>query len=386
MKTIIEWPLPRTNNVGFYLQDLTPENHGKIYYAKYGVDLIGELDVRNYKVREWAVPWRRRGSGVSPGGITYGPDGNPWFRTSVPQTIVRLDPNTGLFTAYFLFADFFAGGGCLRQLMFDAKGKIWFTGLRGGRAFLDDSLPVVGWLNPKTQGYKYWLLPPQLILDPEDLWVDSLGDVWITHINSNMNATGAAFARLHPATDELTCWIIAEGYEPSYPSIVADAKVENVWITKGRKSGRDDPSVFRLNVPSNTCLGYRNPPLGMAAGGISLDSTGRVWFPDSSRRKICTVSKDAVCEEEIKIDLVIERLEPISVERARTYERRADAIVTPTKPWEAEVEVTEGCYTDFSCPIGPTNPNGAIAITPGKQDKIFFAEFGLENRIGCLQP
>ncbi len=97
------------------------------------------------------------------------------------------------------------------------------------------------------------------------------------------------------------------------------------------------------------------------------------------------VSPGGDCEEKMPFETVTKRLEPISVERTKIYDRSADAKTFSIKPWEAEVDVREACYTDFNCPIGPTNPNGAIAFTPGKLDSIYFAEFGLENRIGCLK-
>ena len=74
MATVTRWPLPP--EFSNYLQFLTPERRGKIYYTKYIVNKIGELDIGRNMVREWQVPANfldNNGWG-NPTGITYGPD------------------------------------------------------------------------------------------------------------------------------------------------------------------------------------------------------------------------------------------------------------------------------------------------------------------------
>lgn len=46
MATLTEWPLPLSNNFGFYLRFLTPEKDGTVFYTKYIADKIGELNVK----------------------------------------------------------------------------------------------------------------------------------------------------------------------------------------------------------------------------------------------------------------------------------------------------------------------------------------------------
>jgi hypothetical protein len=81
MAILNTWKLPLNppNPNPFYLQFLTPELKGRLYYTKYIIDVIGELSVSSeaHNVREWTIPGSLfapvpSGQGGNPMGITYG--------------------------------------------------------------------------------------------------------------------------------------------------------------------------------------------------------------------------------------------------------------------------------------------------------------------------
>jgi streptogramin lyase len=382
MHKILEWPLPVSSGV----QYLTPEKGGKIYFTGW-TPTIGELDVGKNTVKEWPVPWRPKPPALGYAeGITYDPNSIPWFaltEAGTPQAgmIVSLNPKTSLFTGY-------GAGGYPRHLMFDAQGNVWYTGYQGINN-INQCTAIVGTLNPQTLDQQYWLLPRPFIPCPEALWVDSQRNVWMSIQGGTGMQDVAAFARLQPSTDELTCWFIPAANPANFHGIVADEKGATVWISYETFQNPDEMAVFKFDVLSNTCLGYPHKQPPVYARQIFLDSRGTPWFADWFE-KISTISPVAKCEKEVKIVSKTLRVQQLKV-KTKTHRREiGPPEVAIIKPREFKIPVVEGCYTENILPPNyfnfAPNPVGAIAITPGKPDRIYYAVWAVQPRIGCLQP
>jgi len=254
MATLEEWTLPLNppNPNALYLQYLTPEQNGRLFYTKYILDIIGELNIRREgdNVREWVVPSSLHNSACSQGdpiGIVYGPENQVWFAMESGHCLVEFDPDKDLFKAY--------GGNSStrfpirwpRHLMSDKHGNVWYTGAGSQGA-------LIGMLNADRRSVVYWDLE-RIFITPEGIWVDSDGKgVWFTPINHNYGLTGAYLAHLDTSENMLTYWMWpSPGRNPRNPGVVGEpaTQPENIWFTY---SGFGGPSsrVYRLNIRSDT--------------------------------------------------------------------------------------------------------------------------------------
>jgi streptogramin lyase len=372
MAKLTRWPVP--TELGNYLQFLTPERDGKIYYTKYIINKIGELDLARNIVTEWQIPANLllQGSG-DPIGITYGPDGLVWFALQRANKLVRFNPATGAFLGYGSGAPMGYPTPSPRFLMFDASGGAWYTGSgkTGG---------LIGRLDPIAAKAGYWDLPPSL-WSPEGLSVDSKGNAWFTPFNPNNGAMGASFARA-TAPAQIVQWTIAPGGQPPfYPGVVADGDAKNIWLTYdwGQGIGNKSMRVFRFHTPSGTCFGYPHARQAHPRK-IALDSAGNAWLTDWNAR-LSTIAAGANCGTVRVQRQAIEKAwkeEPVKMFRGMSEPKRKRVQPTTIEPDSAKVE----CYLEYAIPaIGKdaSIPHG-IAINDNGERRVYFTDFGL-NRI-----
>jgi len=75
---------------------LTQVRKDRLYYTKYILDIVGELDFSKNvdNVREWTIPpalFAGASSGIACG-ITYGPKDRVWLALETAHRLVELDP------------------------------------------------------------------------------------------------------------------------------------------------------------------------------------------------------------------------------------------------------------------------------------------------------
>jgi len=372
MATLTEWPLPLSNNFGFYLRFLTPEKDGTVFYTKYIADKIGELNVKKNTVREWAIPWHAKPNG-NPQGIIYGPDKAIWFALQMAQAVVRFDPDTSAFTSYGV-------AGFPFQLAFDSQGNLWYTAIRG----IFGSVGIIGRLDPNAPTSEYWRLPPKVILSPMEIWVDSHDNVWFTNDDANVGHPGAAFARLFK--NKLSYWIVPPGIQSVYRGIVVDPQAENVWVTKWYPDDRGSFIVYKYDIHGNHCLAYPNPPSQPFRSNpyqIRLDSHNNAWYADTSGG-IGFIRNDAECGEvKLKSGSTSLDSQPMPVHVARGG---SAPVRTPSDPKVTRIKSTPiACYEEFVLPYGNTSPTGSLALAHNQPGKVYFGEAGSKsNLIGLL--
>lgn len=381
MATLTQWTLPLNlpNPYPFYLQFLTEVRRNRLYYTKYILDIVGELNVSGNidNVREWVIPPALFGSAPSGlmAGITYAPNNRVWVALQTAHRLVELDPRSGLFTAF--------GGAQYpirypRHLMFDDTGSLWYTGAGTNGA-------LIGRLSADRKTAVYWDLPIEL-LTPEGLWVNSTGtEVWFTPINPNYWLTGAVLARLVPATNDVTYWTFkAPGLRPTNAGVVGDrpAKPDNIWFTyDGSSTSGASSRVFRLHLPSGVFFQYA--PHFSAPRRIVVDDGRNAWISDWSG-KVSRVERDAKCGT---IRLTAHRLKVKPVEmKVKGQESGARPRVHSVTPTQQPVNpVKVDCYLDFPLPYPLFSHGIQVDVTQPNQPSLYFTH-GSGIVIGRLTP
>jgi streptogramin lyase len=370
------WDLPLNppNPYPFYLQYLTPEREGKLYYTKYILNVIGELDVttNTNNVREWEIPPTLLGGGYlagNPIGITYAPDGKVWFALENSNRLVKFDPASGVFTAFF--------GSLLpipypRHLMFQKDPVVWYTGSGTNGA-------LIGRLDLATQTATYWDLPIEF-LTPEGLWVEDDGkSVWFTPINPNAYMTGAFLARL--GGGRLQYWTFpSPGRRPVNAGVAAEPSTnpENVWFSYD--AWGSSSRVFRLNLPSRTFFEYE--PTFSAPRKIALDARRNAWISDWSG-KVSMITADADCGT-TKFPSKTIRLRGVDMQ-VKSQEQAADPVVSSVPPTKQQVSPQkDNCYRHYPLPP-PLASNGIHVTGAGRKTVVYFSQ-GSGRTIGQLIP
>ena len=379
MATLTEWTLPlnRNNPYPFYLQYLTPERNGLVYYTKYSVEVVGQLDVTKTRdnVVEWEIPPRLFEKSVGGGGaagIVYGPRDDIWFTLEIADQLVHLNPSTGIFTGFYGSPGPFPMP-MPRDLAFDESGRIWHTGA-------DPSGAVIGCFDPSQQRSTYWLLPSDF-LTPASLWVEASGkNIWFTLVNPNQSGRGPLLARLQPSTGHVEYWGPTVPVRPVVHGVVGDpaAKPKSIWFTYDR--GSRASRVYRLHIPSGTFYEYA-PDVAGSPWGITVDRSGTAWIADSTNR-IRSIKRDADCGTTVLESSTI-RVKPVDME-CRSHEYIAEATISTAAVVQTKLTAAQdNCYAKVTLPNPQANVSYVtVAAGPGKR-RVYFTENGI-NTIGRL--
>lgn len=376
MAQLTLWTLPLNlpNPYPYYLQFLTSERDGRLYYSKYIVDVIGELTVGTHtnNVREWEIPHAFYSAPYgNPIGITRGPKKTVWFLLESGQRLVELDPGNGQFTAY--------GEGEFpfhypRHLAFDRYGSLWYTGAGriGG---------LVGRLDRARRSVTFWELPRQL-LRPEGIWVESTGrSVWFTPVYGDPCEPGALLGRLIPATNTLTIWTYPPTWRVSRSAGVAGnlfGKSGNIWFTY---DGSGPASrVFRLHYPSGTIFEYA--PKFAAPRSIVLDTKGNAWIGHWIE-KVSLIKKNADCGT-ISLPSYTLQVTPSRM-RVKPRTKAVTPMVHSVIPEERQILFnTENCYRDYILPRDVHSHGIALTSRQELLPPVYFTSGG--HQLGRLTP
>jgi virginiamycin B lyase len=252
--------------------DVAPAADGGVWYTAQGSGELGWLDPRTGEVRE--IPL---GTGSSPHGVIVGPDGDAWVTDSGLNAMVRVDAETREVTRHPLPA---GGKVNLNTAVFDARGRVWFTGQGGVYGRLDPATgemqvwpapngrgpygittspdgsvyyaslagSYVGRIDPET-GEATVLRPPTAGQGARRVWSDSRGRVWVSEWNAGQVSV------YDPASSSWQQWKLP-GSSPSTYAVYVDER-DDVWLTDfgGNAIHRFDPDMqqfetFALPSPS----------------------------------------------------------------------------------------------------------------------------------------
>jgi streptogramin lyase len=407
MAILNTWKLPLNlpNPYPFYLQFLTPEQNGRLYYTKYIVDVIGELSVHAdaHNVREWVIPQGLHafvpGGGGCPLGITYGPKKTVWSALESGHRLIQLEPGSGTLTSYGATQGPIGSSqynnypiSLPTDVMFDRYENAWYIGY-GVVGSLPGCYPqskgaLIGRLNADRKSADIWELRemPTLLSCPNGLWVRDNGEeIWVT-LYSDQPVTNVPFlARLQPSLNKITVWI------NPYPAvsftgavgIVGDSPTdpENIWFTfydDYQKIG-----TYRLELETGTFYHYVKDLKTSNPKRIALADNGDAWISDWAG-KISTATKKIYCNKAVFPSKTI-TIKPRNMGVQKRQARVKPVVHTVVPVHQGIYPVKSKCITDFPMPYGTNPPNGIAVNDTPNNPTVYFSQ-GSGSIIGQLIP
>jgi virginiamycin B lyase len=260
--TFKEWMVPQ---LGQRARDPVQAADGSIWYAGQYGNLIGRLDPKTGKAREYPLPEK-----ANPHTVQIDPKGRPWYSGNKNGTIGWIDPASGKATVYKM-PDPDAKDP--HTITFDRKGIVYFT---------FQASNMVGRLDPDTGDIKLAKVAEQRS-QPYDIKFAPDGVLWVS-----CNAR-PCLLKVNPDTLEVT-----EVKLPLPATTVRRldfAPDGTIWYVNsgGGRIGRLNPKsgeIKEWDSPS----GPRSHPYGIAV----LD--GAVWYNESGVRPDMLVRFDIATE------------------------------------------------------------------------------------------
>lgn len=257
-----EWVVP---TLGQRSRDPVEAPDGSIWWAGQWGNLIGRIDPKTGKMREYPLP-----AGAMPHSVTPDREGGIWYTGNKNATIGRLDPVSGEISVYDM-PDPAARDP--HTAVFDVDGILWFTLQHANR---------IGRLDPQSGKIKLVTMPTAGSR-PYGIKIDASGTPWVSCNGSN------CLVKVDPKTMALT--EIALPHEETTVrrlDIAADGMIWYVNSGRGRL-GRYDPSSGEIQEwPSPS--GPRSHPYAIAV----VD--GVVWYNESGMRPDALVRFDPKTE------------------------------------------------------------------------------------------
>jgi virginiamycin B lyase len=121
---ITEYDLPRA---GIMPSFAVMDKDGMIWYADFLAPVVGQLDPRTGKVKEWPLPLVK--PGFEPGSLCLkvGSDGNIWIARSFQGAVARFDPKTEKVTTWSEPKEYRNIHSRVSYLAPTPQGKVWFS-------------------------------------------------------------------------------------------------------------------------------------------------------------------------------------------------------------------------------------------------------------------
>jgi virginiamycin B lyase len=195
--------------------------------------------------------------------------GNIWFPLFGADALGRFDPATQTFTRWAVPTP--AAGPW--DIAIDHNGNIWFT---------EHYVNKIGEFNPATQTFTQ-VATPAANSQPYGITVDSGNNIWFTENNPSV-----ALIAEYTSAGQLQEFKIRATLPGTSltPHLIAVDPGGNVWWTEGWTGmiGELNPAQASPGT-TNGVTEYAYPRIcgacGTHASGISVDSSGTVWFDDS---------------------------------------------------------------------------------------------------------
>ncbi len=257
-----EWVMP---HLGERTRDPIQAADGTIWYAGQFANLIGHLDPKTGKAKEYELPPKSM-----PHTVQLDPKGRPWFSGNQNGSIGWIDPATGKATVYKM-PD--AEAVDVHTITFDKKGMVYFTFQWAN---------MIGRLNPDTGDIKLVKLATERT-QPYDIKFDAEGTLWVS-----CNGRGCLL-KVNPDTLEITeVKLPTPGTTVRRFDIAPDGMIWYVNSGAGRL-GRLNPKTGEIKEWDSPS-GPRSHPYGIAV----LD--GAVWYNESGVRPDMLVRFDIATE------------------------------------------------------------------------------------------
>jgi streptogramin lyase len=259
-----EYPLPQANS---QVMRLAVDHEGRIWLGEMGRNALAVFDPRTRAYREITPPHGR--SGIM--GIQVAADDTIWFAEQYANYIGHYFPTTGTFHLYPLPSvttpDPGNAGKTLtlpsapNDLALDTHGDVWFAEFNADR---------LGRLDPRTGDMQHYMLASKRTvqqLAPYGVTVDPQGMVWFTEMG------GGHIGRLDPATGRIQYFPLPGVHVPLM-EIASDAH-GTIWATSFNAG-----LLLRLDSRTGAVTSYYASFTGADPGGLyglAVTLSGDVW-------------------------------------------------------------------------------------------------------------
>lgn len=282
------------------LMQPTVDRHGQVWFGEMGTNRLGRLDPSTGHVDAWTPPGGQYGIMD----VAVAPEGSVWFTEQSANFIGRFDPSSAQFRTFPL--EVRNGHPAAPQnLVFDAQGQLWFT---------EVTLGAIGQLNPTTGAIHAWPIPPTTPGSPTYPYALALerdGTVWFSEL------AGGTLGKLDPASGHIqlyrapstdaeifslaaapdgTLWFSELQYgrlgsldprtgairERGVPTVVSTTpNLYDVGVTPDGDvwaASMGQNAIARYVPATDTFTLFQLPDPQTQPYGLSIDSSGRVWF------------------------------------------------------------------------------------------------------------
>ncbi len=259
-----EYPLPQSDS---QVMRLTIDHEGRIWFGEMGRNSLAVFDPRTQTFQQMTPPHGRFGMM----GMQVAPDDTIWFAEQYANYIGHYFPTMRQFQLYPLptltVPDPSNAGKTLtlpsapNDLALDSHGDVWFTEFNADR---------LGRLDPRTGRMQQYLLAGNRTvqqLAPYGVTVDPQGTVWFTEMGVEH------IGRLDPATGRIQYFPLP-GVHVQLMEIASDAH-GIIWTTSF-----NDELLLRLDLRTVTFTSYHASSTGNGTGGLYglvVTPAGDVW-------------------------------------------------------------------------------------------------------------
>ncbi|MCL4435895.1 MAG: hypothetical protein M1503_01730 [Thaumarchaeota archaeon] len=211
-------------------------------------------------ITEYDIPTPNSG----PIGITMDSNGLIWFAETNVSRIARFSPGNLTFKEYaFPLTDALRKNGAkIWGMVFDVKGRLWFTEATEAAIWMFDS---------SAETFERFPLRPNVF--PMQIAIDSSGEIWFTELYGNQIGRLDSSKVVNNTREGITEYLIPTS-DAGAISLIFD-KERRIWFTEpfSRKVGMFDPQTVRFKE-------YAMPGSVFTLVGLTADSAGRLWITD----------------------------------------------------------------------------------------------------------
>ena len=242
-----EWKVPTP---GSRPHDPLAAADGSMWYTGQMANLLGRLDPKTGKIKEYTLPPQS-----GPHGLTFGPDGNIWYTANFAGYIGMLDPKSGAVRRYRLPDP---NARDPHTPVFDRTGILWFT---------VQSANMVGRLDPKSGEIKL-VTSPTPKSNPYGMVINSKGVPFFDEFGSNK------IGAIDPTTMQITEYVLPS--EDARPRRIAITPDDIIWYGDYRRGylGRLDPKTGKVAEWASPG-GPKSQPYGITV------LKGVIWYSES---------------------------------------------------------------------------------------------------------
>lgn len=261
-----EYPLPQVNS-GMMRPAIDRE--GRIWFGEMSLNRLAVFDPRTRTFQQMTPPRGR--SGIM--GVEVASDDTIWFAEQYANYIGHYLPSTGQYHIYSLptltIPDPSNAGKTLslpsapNDLALDSQGNVWFTELNA------DALGKLDTRMGQVQQYPLSTRKSVQTLDPYGITVDPQGMVWFTEASNNH------LGRLDPATGNIRSFTMPGLETRTTLMEIASDPHGIIWATSFTSG-----LLLSFDPRTGTFVPYYALPGGNSTGGLyglAIASNGEIW-------------------------------------------------------------------------------------------------------------